>query len=59
MYPNHCASSNTHKLTLSYGLIMNANLGHELGQSDVELVHQLGQSNVELGPSDVNLNLTD
>ena len=55
MYLNHCVSSNTRKLILSYGSILNANLGNELGQSDVEL----SQSDVELGQSDVNQNLAD
>ena len=70
MYLNHCASSNARKLTLSYGSILNANLGQKLGQSDVSLGYELGQSdielgqefgwlNVELGQSDVNSNLTD
>ena len=44
MYSNRCASSNAHKLTLSYGSILNTNLGHELG-------HEIGQSNVELRQS--------
>ena len=55
----HCGSSNARKLILSYGSIYNGNLGHELGQSYVELTHELGQSDVELGQSDVNPNIAD
>ena len=55
---NHCVSSNARKLILSCGSILKyANLGHELGQSNVELGHELGQLDCELGQSDINPNL--
>ena len=59
VYPNDCASNNARKLTLSYGSILNTNLdlelGHEFGQSDIEL--EFGQSDVEFGQSQSDVEL--